>query len=151
MRAPSSPGPRLLAALLAASAACATAPAGPRPAEEQERALVEAYFAAFNRHDLEAVVAFYAPDAVMVDPEHPGPVRGRAAIREHLRALFEEVPDVRDEVRQVVREPGRVAVEFVSTGTPRGAPAGFSVPIATFFTLEGGRIVRDATYYDRAR
>jgi len=34
---------------------------------------------------------------------------------------------------------------------PGGAPSRFSIEIATFFTIEGGKIVRDATYSDRKR
>jgi uncharacterized protein (TIGR02246 family) len=41
---------------------------------------------AFNRHDLEAIVALYEPDAVLVGSK--GPVRGKDAIREAYRGFL---------------------------------------------------------------
>ena len=41
---------------------------------------------AFNRHDLESIVALYEPDAILVRID--GPVRGRDAIREAYRDSF---------------------------------------------------------------
>lgn len=117
------------------------------PAPEQ--ALVDGYFAAFNRHDVDAVVAFYAADATMLDPTYDEPVRGRDVIQQHLADLFASVPDVHDEVVSTVVQPGFAAVELVATGTAVGAPDPFTLPLASFFTITEGKIVRDATYYDQ--
>ena len=41
---------------------------------------------AFNRHDLDSILALYEPDAVLVSGG--GPVQGRAAIREVYRGIL---------------------------------------------------------------
>jgi len=47
---------------------------------------------AFNRHDLEAIVALYEPDAVLASAD--GPVEGRDAIRERYRRVFATRPTI---------------------------------------------------------
>jgi uncharacterized protein (TIGR02246 family) len=59
-----------------------------RPPEELHRAFQEA----FNRHDLESIVALYEPGAAMVG--YPGPAQGIAAIRERYRAILEMRPSI---------------------------------------------------------
>jgi steroid delta-isomerase-like uncharacterized protein len=141
---------------LVALAACAAAddppatPSTPAPQEPApERLLVEAYFAAFNQHDVDAVMDLYAPHATMLDPTYDEPVEGKDVIRQHLVDLFAAVPDVNDEVVSTVVQPGFAAVEIVATGTAVGTTEPFTLPIATIFTIADGRITRDATYYDR--
>ncbi len=114
-----------------------------------EQAPVDAYFAAFNRHDVDAVIAFYSADATMLDPTYDEPVKGKDAIRQHVADRFAVVPDVHDEVVSTVVQPGFAAIELVATGTAVGAPGPFTLPLASFFTIDDGKIVRDATYYDQ--
>src|SRR5271165_1437016 len=47
---------------------------------------------AFNRHDLDSIVALYEPDAVLARVD--GPVRGTAAIREAYRASLAIHPTI---------------------------------------------------------
>jgi uncharacterized protein (TIGR02246 family) len=47
---------------------------------------------AFNRHDLEAIVALYEPTAVLASFD--GPVEGTAAIREAYRGLLAMSPTI---------------------------------------------------------
>lgn len=51
------------------------------------KTLDEAWARAANANNLEAMVALYAPDAVMYPPDGDE-VRGRDAIREHYRPMF---------------------------------------------------------------
>lgn len=51
------------------------------------RRVAEGIVQADNRRDLDAVLGFYSPDAVLHPPGEP-PVRGRAAIRPRYEALF---------------------------------------------------------------
>lgn len=52
----------------------------------------------FNRHDLDAIIAFFADDAVMELPRGPEPwgmrYVGKAAVREGLAGRFAGIPDV---------------------------------------------------------
>ena len=54
--------------------------------------LHKAFQDAFNRHDVEAVVALYEPGAVMAGPT--GPVQGTDAIRERYRHFFAIRPTI---------------------------------------------------------
>jgi uncharacterized protein (TIGR02246 family) len=47
---------------------------------------------AFNRNDLDSIVALYEPDAVLAGGE--GPRRGRDAIREAYRSILEMSPTI---------------------------------------------------------
>jgi ketosteroid isomerase-like protein len=59
---------------------------------------LEQIAAAFNRHDLDAIMAFFAEDAVMEMPRGPDPwgsrFVGKAAVREGLAGRFAGIPDV---------------------------------------------------------
>lgn len=62
----------------------------PMPGEilrEVVQRLTGLYLGAFNRQDVEGVLEFYALDAVMLGPDHPG-VKGKDAIRELLKLMF---------------------------------------------------------------
>ncbi len=53
---------------------------------------------AFNRHNLEAIMAFFTDDAVLESPRGPDPhgrrFEGKAAVREGLAARLAGIPDV---------------------------------------------------------
>jgi len=59
---------------------------------------LKALVAAFNAHDLDAIMALFAADAVLEMPRGPDPwgrrFVGRAAVREGLKARFDGLPDV---------------------------------------------------------
>lgn len=60
--------------------------------------MLEQVLAAFNRHDLDAIMAFFADDAVLETPRGSDPwgtrFAGKAAVREGLAARFAGIPDV---------------------------------------------------------
>jgi ketosteroid isomerase-like protein len=62
-------------------------------------ATLEQVLDAFNRHDIDAIMAFFAEDAVMEMPRGSEPwgsrFGGKAAIREGIAARFAGIPDVR--------------------------------------------------------
>lgn len=64
---------------------------------------------AFNRHDLEAVLLLYEPDAVLVRPD--GVAEGALAIREAYRAVFAFHPRLTLETVRVHRS-GDLAVLY---------------------------------------
>jgi len=119
-----------------------------RACNEDAAALVRDFFEAFNRHDLDAVVNFYAPDALLESSDFEAPRHGREGARRTYAELFEALPTVRDEVKAIVVDGETVAVEFESRWDAHGeVPAG-KLPLATFFKLRSGLIARDATYFD---
>lgn len=109
------------------------------------RAVVEQEFRAFNAHDVEGLAAVYAPDAVIIQSDTCQPMQGTAALRAGHQALFAAMPDISAEVTDWVEDGDRVAVLF--TGKSKALPGG-SIQIADFFTVKGGKIVRDVTIFN---
>jgi ketosteroid isomerase-like protein len=60
--------------------------------------LLKAFLAAFNRHDLDGIMEFFADDCVFYMPRGVGPrgdrFEGKAAVRAGLAKRFEGIPDV---------------------------------------------------------
>ena len=87
------------------------------PSVDTLRAIADA----FNRHDLDAIMEFFAEDAVFESPRGPeawgGRFVGKAAVREGLAARFAGIPDVHygDDDHFVSGERG--ASEWTLTGT----------------------------------
>jgi len=103
-------------------------------------------FKAFNAHDWQTMLNYYADDAVFEDPAFAEPVRDRSTMQQHHRQLQNQFPDIYDSVRNVSASGERVVVEFVSKGTSHDGQR-FSLPICTILTFRNGKVVRDATYY----
>jgi uncharacterized protein (TIGR02246 family) len=80
---------------------------------------------AFNRHDLEAIVALYEPDAVLVSGA--GPARGTDAIREAYRRVLASRPTM-DLQTLGVNRAGNVAMLhgrwILHEAGPDGSPIG---------------------------
>ncbi|WP_430423880.1 nuclear transport factor 2 family protein [Phenylobacterium sp.] len=130
---------RILIALVAALVT-------PAAAAPSARAVVEAKFAAVNRHAVADVVALYAPDAVVTASDFCAPRRGRDDVRRTYEAIIGGVPDVVADVQEMIVEGDRVAVKFVVRS--RIAGRAFDVPILDLFTVRDGLIVRDDGIFD---
>lgn len=128
--------------LIALVAALAT----PAAAAPSARAVVEAKFAAVNRHAVADVVALYAPDAVVTASDFCAPRRGREDVRRTYEAIIGGVPDVVADVQEMIVEGDRVAVKFVVRSRIPGRA--FDVPILDLFTVRDGLIVRDDGIFD---
>jgi len=108
--------------------------------------LVEDLFSAFNAHDSQALADFYTEDAQVISPESCEPTIGRKAIAANYDVLFEQIPDVRDDVKTVLVDGNSIALTFVASSRISGQE--FELPIAAFMTLEDGLIARDEVYFD---
>lgn len=135
-----------ITAVLLAAACAAPAPAPSVEGVGDARSVVEAMFAAFNRHDAAGMAALYAPDAVLISPDYCTPRRGPTEIAPVYTALFTSLPNLQDEVLEYVVEGERVAVKFVAHSTTPGRE--FDLPIATFLEVRDGLIVRDESYFN---
>jgi uncharacterized protein (TIGR02246 family) len=90
------------------------------PAVRDIRAVADGIVSADNRRDIEAVLALYAPDAVLMPPGEP-PVVGRERIRPRYEALFADfAPEIVPYIDEVCASAG---VGFV-----RGRNGGRLVP-----------------------
>ena len=110
------------------------------------RSVVEAKFAAVNRHSIEQIEALYSVDAVVTAPDFCSPRRGREDIRRTYRALFDAYTDISADVEEYLVQGDRVAVRL--TVRSRLPGRSFEVPIMNFFTVKNGLIVSDEGMFD---
>lgn len=124
---------------------------------EALRAVVRAHLQALNARDLEALLSFYAENAVLELPASP-PVEGRAAIRRAFQAFFGQW-DEQSTYGRIVIEGTTAAVEGVTAGQhrtlhlriPGRVPAGsrqYRHPFAAFMEFAHEKIVRHRVYFD---
>jgi ketosteroid isomerase-like protein len=113
------------------------------------RAVVESVFVAFNRHDAATMASYYTPDALVTSSDYCRPMQGAAAIERIHTALFAAIPDIHDEIQEIIADGEHIAVRFVSTSKRPGAS--FELPIADFFEVRQGRIVRDHTIFNNEK
>lgn len=81
--------------------------------------LVHRYFDAFNRHDIEAVMACFHAAPLLVDAEGTR-FEGRDAVRRHYEATFSLFPDGRCDLRAVDTGGGGATAESLFHGTLAG-------------------------------
>lgn len=117
--------------------------------------VVDQYAAAFNDHDVDAMLALYTDDCEMLW-QPVGLFRGKDECGDELTALLTAFPDIeRSEKARHVAD-GVVTCETHVTGTFSGGPfAGFQpngqaggVDSCEVLTITDGRISRTAIYWD---
>lgn len=116
---------------------------------ETNAALGRAWLAAFNAHDLDALVALYEEDATHTSPKiralHPqtgGKLVGRSAIRGWWADALKRLPTLRYEELTVTANGDRVFLEYL-----RHAPDGPPYPVAEVFEVRGGKIVASRVFH----
>ncbi len=105
---------------------------------------------AFNAHDIDRVMSFFADDCVLQMPRGPDPHGTRAEGFENVRTLlntrFEGLPDVRygDDSHFVDGDTG--ISKWLLTGT---TPAGVRVEVrgCDFYTFRHGKVVMKDSYW----
>lgn len=116
--------------------------------------LIHAYFAAFNQHDAEALLATLSEDVVH-DINEGGQEVGKAAFRTfkgHMDNCYRE--QITDLV--VMANGSRGAAEFTVKGIylktdgslPEATGQTYSIPCAAFFEVGDGKITRVTSYYN---
>jgi steroid delta-isomerase-like uncharacterized protein len=85
----------------------------PHPLES----VIAAYGEAWNRHDVDAIVALHTESSVFQNHTSGGKAVGRAAIRELLIGVFATFPDLHFEARRTYVRDGVVTQEWTATGT----------------------------------
>jgi steroid delta-isomerase-like uncharacterized protein len=121
------------------------------------RAVLEAYFSAWNRRDFAAFDKLLAADALHEDVSQGVRARGGAEIKELLRTSLRYEPDFKWQLTNVFQSGSYVAAEWTWTATHTGdSPIGpvvgthISQRGATIAVIENGRIKRMTDYYDDA-
>jgi ketosteroid isomerase-like protein len=114
------------------------------------RRTLEALCAAFNAHDLDAVMAHFADDCVLEMSRGPHPwgarSEGRIAVRAALAGRFQGLPDVHygDAAHFVDGDTG--ISKWTLTGT---TPEGRRLEVrgCDFYTFRAGLVVRKDSYW----
>jgi steroid delta-isomerase-like uncharacterized protein len=127
------------------------------------RLTLEAQSRAINAHDGPGFASYYADDAVVVDPQYPEPLRGRAAVEQDVGTFLRAFPDLEFTLTSMLVDNRLVAAEGRITGTHNGPihlpgaqeiPATgrrLEFPMAFFSRLdESGKIIEERRYYDLA-
>ena len=114
---------------------------------DEASALEEAigrYNDAWNAHDVDAIVAFHAPDMVFENHTAGDRVEGDA-VALHIAGIFERNPDLHFNGRRLYARDGLVVSEWTATATSR---AGRKVEWdgVDVFPFEGGLILRKDVY-----
>ena len=117
--------------------------ADPDDAVELERT-IERYNAAWNAHDVQAIVAFHAPDMVFENHTAGERVEGDA-VAEHLEQIFRNWPDLTFRGRRAYARDGLVVNEWTASATDdQGRRLEWDG--VDIFPFEGGLILRKDVY-----
>jgi len=117
----------------------------PRPLQTA-KALLDA----FNAHDLDAIMAFFADDCALDMPRGPEPwgqrYAGKAAVRAGLATRFEGLPDVHYGEERHWGSGNRVVSEWLLTGT---RPGGEKIRVrgCDHYEFRDGKVVRKDSYW----
>lgn len=83
---------------------------------EALREAIDRYNAAWNDHDLDAIMAMHAPDMVF-DNHTAGETAEGEAVRAHIGSIFETWPDIEFTTRRLYVRQGLVVQEWTATAT----------------------------------
>src|SRR5262245_6089242 len=79
--------------------------------------VIAAYGEAWNRRDVEAILALHTEDSVFENHTSGGKAVGKAAIRGILEGVFAAFPDIRFDARRTYVRDGVVTQEWTASGT----------------------------------
>lgn len=83
---------------------------------EALREAIDRYNAAWNEHDLDAIMAMHAPDMVF-DNHTAGESAEGEAVRDHIGSIFETWPDIEFTTRRLYVREGLVVQEWTAAAT----------------------------------
>ena len=114
--------------------------------------IVREFEAAFNRGDVEALVACFTPAGRYAD-NFFGPHAGPAELRAMFARMFHEGRDYRWTMETIVETTSRAAAEWtfgyvVSDAIPRSAGRNVRFKGMSLFELEGGKIADYREHFD---
>jgi len=112
--------------------------------------LMREILAAFNRHDLNRIMEFFADDCVLLMPRGPEPwgqrFEGKPDVRKALASRFDGIPDVHYADDHHWISGSRGVSQWTLTGTTR---AGVQVRVQglDLFEFRGEKIVKKDSYW----
>jgi ketosteroid isomerase-like protein len=112
--------------------------------------VIEAIAAAFDRHDLDAIMAHFADDAVFESPRGPDAWGQRFVGRDEVRAAFAGrfagIPDIRYQDDEHFVDGDRGASEWTLSGT---TTAGDRIEVrgCDLWTFRDGKVVKKDSFW----
>lgn len=113
--------------------------------------------AAWNTHDVDRIVDFYAHDFVGEDVAQSTAQHGRDGVKGTVQRYLHAFPDLQFDERETIVQGNRTVQRWTARGTHRGTlmhiPAtGRPVTISgvTFLTIENGKVTRATMLWDVA-
>jgi taurine dehydrogenase small subunit len=104
----------------------------------------------FDTHDLDAIMAHFADDAVFESPRGPEPwgtrFEGAEAVRKAFAGRFAGIPDVRYQDDEHFVDGDRGASEWTLSGTTTDGER-IEVRGCDLWTLRDGKVVRKDSYW----
>jgi steroid delta-isomerase-like uncharacterized protein len=132
----------------------------PKPATPSTpKSVLEAYIAAWNRHDFAAFDKLLTADVIHDDLAEGVHARGRAEAKDWLRTCLRSEPDFKWQLTNVFQSGSYVAAEWTWTATYTGDSHIERLPLrglsysqrgVTIAVIENGRIKRITDYSDEA-
>jgi steroid delta-isomerase-like uncharacterized protein len=130
------------------------------PSTEWVEEFVETWFAAWNSHDVERVLALMTDDIVYVDSlRAEAPMRGHKEVREFVGGFWSGIPDFSVELLErplIARDSPRVSFRWRGRGTNSGsiggvAPTGkqFENTGADFHEYRDGKVANLHILFDK--
>ena len=114
------------------------------------RSALKALVDAFNAHDLDRIMSFFADDAVLEMPRGPHPwgtrYEGVAAVREALKGRLQGLPDVHygNDTHYIDGDTG--ISQWTLTGTPASGQQ-IAVRGCDFYTFRDGKVVKKDSFW----
>ena len=109
--------------------------------QSSEEELIQRYLAAFNRHDLDGVLACFDQDAIIVGSDGSR-YDGLDAVRSLYAEQFAITPDCRCNLRSVAVADGKSDAESLFEGTRAGDGRSIRAVGLERFTFLDGRITK---------
>ena len=111
----------------------------------ESAALIDAYNAAWNRQDLDAVCSFHADGIVFENHTAGEQASGAEAVRAHIGGIFDRWPSLRFQGRRLYAADDFVVSEWTATATrPDGTQIEWDG--VDVFPLRDGKILRKDVY-----
>jgi len=119
----------------------------PQSPDQSTRATIDAFNAAFNRHDADALAPLLTDDTVFEDTS-PAPdgrrVEGKAAVVEFWRGWFSRNPDARFDAEEMIVSGNRATVLWVYRKMRNGQP--WHIRGVDIFTVRDGKVAAKLAY-----
>ena len=116
---------------------------------ELNKAIAQRWFAAFNAHDLEALLALYhdeaehySPKLMQRHPETKGMVRGKDALRKWWQDAFERLPSLHYMVQKLTSDEEQVFMEYT-----RQVSGELDLRVGEVLEVKAGLIVGSRVYH----